>query len=55
MMAGRLLYDFYTFLTILLYWPLVLLVMFPARFVDRLLGTRALPWLVRITKRIANL
>jgi hypothetical protein len=54
-MAGRLLYDFYTFFTILVYFPLVVLIGFPVRFVDRLLGTRAFPWLVRVTKRIANL
>jgi hypothetical protein len=54
-MAKRLLYDFYTFLTIVMYVPLVVLVMFPVRSIDRLLGTRAFPWLVRITKHIANL
>ena len=47
--------DFVTFVEILVYWPFVMLVMLPIRSLDRLLGTRFLPPLVRLTKYIGNL
>jgi hypothetical protein len=50
-----LLRDLITFVEILLYWPFVVLVMLPVKQVDRLLGTRLLPPLVRLTKFIGNL
>ncbi len=46
--------DYLLWLQIVSFWPLVYLVMLPARGVDRALGTQSFERLVRLCKRIAN-
>jgi len=47
-------WDLLVFAEILLYWPLAVFVMLPARWVDRRLGTSVFRWLDRLTRAIAG-
>jgi hypothetical protein len=47
-------WDLLVFVEILLYWPFALLVMLPARWLDRHLGTSLFQGLDRLTRAIAG-
>ena len=47
-------WDLLVFTEILLYWPFAVLVMLPARWLDRHLGTSLFPLLDRLTRAIAD-
>ncbi len=51
---GTLLYDFFSFTTFLLYFPICLIVGGPAYLLDRTLGTRCLDRLIRILELFAR-
>ncbi len=46
--------DLLVFAEILLFWPFAVLVMLPARWVDRRLGTSLFPALDRFTRAVAR-
>jgi hypothetical protein len=46
--------DFFMFLQILVYWPLVFFVILPLRWLDGRLHTRLSHGLIALTKQIAN-
>jgi hypothetical protein len=53
--ARNLALDAFVFAEILLYWPFALLIMKPAKYCDRCLGTHMFPVLDRAMRRIADL